>query len=391
MQNGRKITIVGAGIAGLACAIAMAQRGFKVTVLEQAEAIREVGAGLQISPNGFAVLRALGLGSQVHAAAVAAQAIELRDYRASRLVMRLDLSALADWQQYLFVHRADLIEILAEAARNNGVRIRLLQKIVSLEDLGEEGVCLKTAQGGKHFAPLVIGADGMHSKIRQFVDGPSAPFFTHQVAWRATVPVPSVADKKVQVHMGPGRHVVTYPLRGGKMMNLVAVQEKTAWVAESWMHQDDPANMAAVFSDFAPKVRALMAQVNSVHQWGLFRHPVARQWHRGQAVIIGDAVHPTLPFLAQGACMALEDVWVLADCLETQTDPSLAFARYQKIRQARVERVVATATQNAKRYHLSLPPLRLAAHTALRAVGTMAPSIALSKFDWLYQHDVTRG
>lgn len=391
MQSGNKATIVGAGIAGLACAITLAQRGYDVTVLEQAEAIREVGAGLQISPNGFAVLQALGLGPQVRAAAIAAQAIELRDYKAARLVMRLDLSALTDRQEYLFLHRADLIDILAKAARESGVRIRLLQQIDSLTDQGDQGVCLTTAQGAKHCAPLVIGADGMHSKIRQFVDGPSAPFFTHQVAWRATVPIPSGIDHKVQVHMGPGRHVVTYPLRDGKLMNLVAVEEKTAWAAESWMHQDDPANMAAVFSDFAPQIQQLMARVDSVHKWGLFRHPVARQWHRGQAVIIGDAVHPTLPFLAQGACMALEDVWVLADCLAVETDRDTAFARYQKIRKARVERVVATASGNAKRYHLSLPPVRFVAHNVLRAVGAMAPGVALSKFDWLYQHDVTQG
>ncbi|MEP3297365.1 MAG: FAD-dependent monooxygenase, partial [Pseudoruegeria sp.] len=252
------------------------------------------------------------------------------------------------------------------------------------------GYCINTAQGGEHKASCLIGADGIHSPIRQFLNGASAPFFTHQVAWRATVPNDADVAHKVQVHMGPGRHIVGYPLRGGELINIVAVQEKQAWVEESWTKKDDPDHLRAIFSDFAPSVRSLLSRIEEVHQWGLFRHSVAKTWYRGQAAILGDAAHPTLPFLAQGACMALEDAWVLAESLAQTDEISVGLAQYQSKRKDRVTRVVDAATKNAWRYHLSFPPLRFATHTALRTAGALAPSMAIRQFDWLYRTDVTK-
>ncbi len=383
---GREITVLGGGIAGLAVSIALARRGAQVTVLEQAEAIREVGAGLQISPNGVVVLRALGLGDALAECGVRAEGVALRDYRAGRAVVQLDLTQTP--VPYYFLHRADLIDMLATAARAAGVKLRLLHRATGLE-LTDDGACLTTDLGARLKTPLLIGADGGRSLVRARLNGVAKPFFTRQVAWRAVVPADGDAAPVATVHMGPGRHLVSYPLRGGADLNIVAVEERAAWTDEGWYHRDDPDNLRAAFAGFAPRVQAMLARVDKVHLWGLHRHPVAQHWHKGPAVILGDAAHPTLPFLAQGANMALEDAWVLAAALAAHDTTGAAFAAYQAARRDRCARIVDTASKNARNYHLSFPPLRFAAHSALRLAGAMAPDRMLGRFDWLYGHDVT--
>ena len=386
MLTGRDITVLGGGIAGLTAAIALSRRGARVTVLEQAEAIHEVGAGLQISPNGAAVLRALGLGDDLARIGLRGEAVSLRDYAAGREVLRLDLTRAAG--PYYFVHRADLVEMLADAARAAGVKLRFLQQIESVR-VSAGGASLTTAQGAVINAKLLVGADGLHSVVRGALNGVERPFFTGQVAWRALVPAGGGVAPEARVHMGPGRHLVCYPLRGGQLINLVAVQERASWAEEGWHHRDDPANLRAAFADFGPEVQALLRQVEEVYLWGLFRHPVAPVWHRGAAAILGDAAHPTLPFLAQGANMALEDAWVLAAALAGHRETEEALAAYQAARRDRCARVVEAASRNARNYHLSFPPLRAAAHAALRLGGRLAPERMLGRFDWLYGHDVT--
>ena len=367
------VHVIGGGVAGLAAARALAIEGVPVLLSEQAPAITEVGAGLQVSPNGVAVLDALGLGAAVRGAAIRATAVELRDYRDGRRVLRLDLARHAPGRDYLFVHRARLIGLLEEGARAAGVKIALGDTVVP-GDLAEPGDTL-------------LAADGVHSAFRPLVDAPSAPFFTGQVAWRAVIADDDV-PAEAHVYMGPGRHLVTYPLAGG-LRNIVAVEERESWAQEGWQHEDDPAALRAAFAGFAPQVRDWLGRIERVHLWGLFRHPVAARWHRGRAVLLGDAAHPTLPFLAQGANMALEDAWVLADCL-ANAPRELAFAAYQSRRHARVTRVIGAATANARNYHLAKPLVRGLAHTALRLGGALAPAQPLRRFDWLYGHDVTR-
>ena len=366
--SGREVTVIGGGVAGLAVARAMAERGASVALHEQAPAIGEVGAGLQISPNGMRVIDALGRDAALRAVAVKARAIRLRDYRGAD-VLRLDLARHAPGDDYLLVHRARLVEVLEEGARAAGVEIRT-------------GSRVERAEG------LTLGADGLHSAMRAALNGAGRPFFTGQVAWRALVSDPEVAPE-VQVFMGPGRHLVTYPLAWG-LRNIVAVEERAAWAAEGWHHEDDPATLARAFAAFAPEVRGWLDRVERVHLWGLFRHPVAERWHDGAGrAILGDAAHPTLPFLAQGANMALEDAWVLADRLDRMPVPA-ALDAYQKARRDRVARVIAAANANARNYHLANPLLRAAAHAALRLGGAVAPGAALRRFDWIYGYDATR-
>lgn len=388
---GQSVTVMGAGVAGLAVARALALRGAQVTVLEQADAVREVGAGLQISPNGAAVLRGLGLADALVAASTRAMAVELRDGPSGDLVTRLDVSAANGG--YHFVHRADLIALLLDGARDAGVELRLLQKTTSV-DLTGARPSWRNAQGGTGQAQLLIGADGLQSKVRVALTGKVAPFFTHQVAWRALIPenpgVPNVAE----VHMAPGQHLVSYPLRGGTLRNIVAVEERRSWVEEGWTIRDDTMDMKLAFAGFSRRVRGWLEQVQDVWLWGLFRHPVARDWFRvqdqGAAVILGDAAHPTLPFLAQGACMALEDAWVLAEALASHDSVAAGLAAYQAARAPRCTRIVAAANTNARVYHLS-GVARGVAHLGLRLGSVVAPGAALKRFDWLYKHDVTAG
>ncbi|MEP2641086.1 FAD-dependent monooxygenase, partial [Roseobacter sp.] len=214
--------------------------------------------------------------------------------------------------------------------------------------------------------------------------GPQATF-TGQVAWRATVPAQSPLAE-TRVSMGPGRHVVSYPLRDGSMMNLVAVEERAAWAEEGWQQSGDPEQLRAVFGDFGGPVGPLLDRVTQVGVWGLFRHPVAERWVRGNVALLGDAAHPTLPFLAQGANLALEDAWVLAQCLCNGTVQS----EYQRLRRGRAVRVIDAAGRNARKYHLREGPVRSAAHFALGLGSRLAPGQMIRQFEWIYGHDVTQ-
>lgn len=385
MLIGRDITVLGAGVAGLAVARALALRGARVTVLEQAPAITEVGAGLQISHNGFRVLDALGLGDALRARAVQSRGIVLHDLRGAE-VIRMDLTRRPD-RVHLLVHRADLIDVLAAGAREAGVTVQTGTRVAAVDAAQAR---LTLADGRQRDADLLIGADGVQSQARAALNGADRPFFTGQVAWRALVPNPGQGPE-AHVHMGPGRHLVGYPLRDGQVLNIVAVQERRDWAAEGWNHPDDPDRLRAAFADFGPAVQAMLARVDQAHLWGLFRHPVARVWGQnsagqGRCAILGDAAHPTLPFLAQGANLALEDAWVLARCLSEDVG---GLARYQTLRRPRAERVIAAANGNAWKFHLRNPLVRLAAHGALRLGNRLAPARMLGQFDWIYDVDVT--
>ncbi len=370
MLRGRQVTVIGAGIAGLSAAVALAQCGAKVRVLERSQKIAQVGAGLQVSPNGFVVLDALGLGTEARRAGLETTAIELKDYRAGRRVLRIDLTKRRSRIPFLLVHRTRLIGLLEERARKSGVDVAFG---ASADPSSVDG-------------SLVVGADGLRSETRKHLNGPEVPFFTGQVAWRALVP--DKAEPEVNVWMGPGRHLVSYALETG-LRNIVAVEERKRWAAEDWNRADDPANLRAAFASFDPEVRQWLAQVNDVRLWGLFRHEVATRWQDGRFVLLGDAAHPTLPFLAQGANLALEDAWVMTRCLDRLPQQE-ALAEYQRRRNARIVRVIAAATANARNFHLRNPLLRTVAHAILRVGGVTMPQLALNRFGWLYGFDVTR-
>lgn len=364
------ITVLGAGIGGLACAIACRLRGHTVELVEQAPALTEVGAGLQIAPNGGRVLDALGVTPR----SLTSEAVHLIDGTRGRSVIRMPVGP-----GFRMVHRADLIAALAARVAALDIPVHLDRKVVSV---GAGGRSLILERGADHPVRRLIGADGAHGASRAFVAPDHIPQFTGQVAWRTLVPVAD-APQEAQIHMGPGRHLVCYPLRDGRLMNIVAVEERSTWTAAGWSHGDDPDNLRHAFRSFARPVRDLLARVERANLWGLMDHGVTGQWTRGVCTLIGDAAHPTLPFLAQGANLALEDAWTVA----MQID---APANWEAMRRPRVTRALAAAAGNSTRYHLA-GGHRMAAHSALRMLGRVAPGLPLRGFAWLYDADVTRG
>lgn len=386
-MNISNAVVVGGGIGGLAVAAALARGGVAVTVLEQATALREVGAGLQVSPNGLAVLRALGLEAGLRTKeAVQGQAVVLRDFANGAEVARLPLDRLPKTQRYFFVHRTDLIDLLAGAAKRANVTFEMGAQVASIRPGKVPQV--QMTDGSTRRAELVVAADGIHSVARPALNGPDRAVFSGQVAWRAVVPNEINHPPAAQVHMGAGRHLVSYPLRGGRLINLVAVEERDGWAAEGWYHADDPSNVKNAFSGFGGEAARMIDAVKDVTLWGLHLHPVASVWQQQGVALLGDAAHPTLPFLAQGANMALEDAWVLADqAMHGQGD---WLAGYQQRREARVRRVIGAAEKNAQRYHMRAGPMRSLAHLGLKLGSRLAPSQMLGAFNWLYGHDVTR-
>lgn len=369
---GRRIAIIGGGIGGLTAALGFAQSGAEVHLYEQAPALTEVGAGLQITPNGHRALIALGLSSALAQKSLIAAAVCPMDAQRGSEVTRFDLSTQSP--PYIFMHRAGLIGVLAEACEKAGVALHLNRKIASPGD----PACQE--------ADLVVGADGLHSGLRRALNPGEEAFFTGQVAWRAIIPQAEAAPI-ARVWMAPGRHLVTYPLPDARL-NIVAVEERSTWAAEGWHHPDAPDNLRTAFAGCAAPVQDILSKVTTCHLWGLFRHPVAPVWQDGSTALLGDAAHPTLPFLAQGANLAIEDAFVLARLSGQSADLPAALRRYQTLRQPRVIRAIAAANANARTYHLG-GLSRLIAHACLRSLGHLAPKAFLNRLSWLYDYDVT--
>jgi salicylate hydroxylase len=395
MSSVRKVIISGAGIAGLATALALHQRGVQVTVLEQAAALGEVGAGLQIAPNGSRVLQALGLGDAVAAVACEAAAKEVRLWNTGRRWPLFDLGADCRARfgaPYWMVHRGDLHQVLraafeaaAPGALHTGVRVTQAQT------LGD--TVLVTAADGRVFeADVMVAADGVHSAQRRAALGEGAARFTGLMAWRGVVPTERLAPalrEPVGVNwVGPGGHVITYPLRRGELLNVVVIVEKPEWRNESWSDAGTRGEVHQDLPGWHADLHQLIDAMDTPFRWALLSRPPLADWRQGRTVLIGDAAHPTLPFLAQGANMALEDALLLARCLCELGSADDALARFVALRLPRTSRIVQGAADNTQRFHN--PLLADPATAAAYVDREWEPSRVRQRYDWLFEHDVTR-
>lgn len=396
MAPSRTIFIAGAGIGGLTASLALAARGFRVVVLEKAERLEEAGAGIQLSPNASRILIELGLKELIAARAVAPEAISLMSAHAGgeirRLPLRESTSISAD-SPYWVVHRADLqAALLAAVGDHHDVELRLG---CQFEDVAPHARGLTVVQRSGHArqrdpALALIGADGIWSSVRHHLFPDVQPQFSGLIAWRGTLDAAQLprelAAPRVQLWMGPGAHLVTYPISGARQINLVAVVPGD-WNRPGWSAPGDGIELKNAFdaSRWPGQARMMLGAVDGWRKWALFTVPERGEWSEGAIALLGDAAHAMLPFAAQGAGMAIEDAAVLAKHLgespiESAADVASAFRRYTRARRSRMARVQRAAARQGRIYHLT-GPMALARDLAIRM---RSPRSLLARQNWIY-------
>ena len=392
MSDRGRIAIAGAGIAGLGTALALIEQGFEVRIFEQSTKLGEIGAGLQISPNGSRVLQHWGLEPELKPLVCEAAGKEIRLWSTGQSWKLFDLGE--DCRQrfgapYWMVHRGDLHQVLARAVqvRSPG-SITLGARIVGAQPHGPGVRC--QVEGGTFFeADALIAADGVHSLLRQQCLGQDKPHFMDLLAWRGLVPMqrlPQHLRRPVGTNwVGPGAHVITYPLQGGALMNVVGIVERSDWRGESWTEPGSHEELLRDFGRWHEDVQTLMSQIDQPYKWALLGREPRRGWARGPVCLVGDAAHPTLPFLAQGANMALEDAAVMARCLAAAATPEQAFARFEALRWQRTADIVNRSRDNAQRFHN--PQLADDAVAVAYVDREWQPESVRRRYDWLFEYD----
>lgn len=388
------VLIAGAGIGGLTAALALAKAGIAVTLVERAPELGEAGAGLQISPNASAILRRLGVLDALRTTAVAPKGIHVREARSAATLSYLPLDeAEARWgAPYLVAHRADLQRVLASAvAREPLIALHLGTALAGFGTTAT-GVAVTAKQGRltRSFeADALIGADGVRSAVRaRLVEAAGdEPTQTGRVAWRALIPADGIDAKfregETGLWLGRNAHLVHYPMRGGVFINVVAVLREAPLDPDAdslWASPGDPSVIAKSFAPWHGSARTLIAAAPSWQRWPLFDRAPLDSWNAGPIALLGDAAHPILPFLAQGAAQAIEDADALANAFALDADIPARLAAYSSRRHARAARVQGAARQLGEIYHLS-GPAALARNIAMRALGARR---LLERYDWLY-------
>ncbi len=386
-----KIAIVGGGIGGLTAALALSQNAHDITVFERSAGIREIGAGVQISPNAGRLLHSLGLGAAYSEISVNPHRVVLRRWEDDSIIRATDLdeSFLSQHQVPLAnVARNELVEILgnAVAARTN-VTLKFSTHVVKVEP-GDASSEVIFADGSSQSFDIVIGADGIHSVVRPCVGGIDKPRFSGSAAYRALVPRSAVEDLPIDVtnRMGPDRHVVSYFIgRNRSHLNLVCISPEDSWETESWTEQGTMEDLLSRFEGWSPEFLSLLGRVEEpIFRWALYDREPLEQWGIGTTTLLGDACHPMLPFMAQGSCQAIEDAVVLARCLsDTNTnDVAIALRRYEDARQGRTAQVQTSSLSNRDLFHM----VDGQEQKDRDLIFSISPP-GMSILDWVYEYD----
>lgn len=393
MSDRPHVLIAGAGIGGLTAALALARCGWRVSLLERMRLADDVGAGLQISPNASAILRELGVLPRLAATALAPTAIHVRRGGNGATIARLPLEeAERRWgAPYLLAHRGDLHRALIEAvAEEPSIKLQAECTLAGFT-ADADGITAAALHGTTrvtHVADCLIGADGLRSFVRERLNQKEEmPQAAQHVAWRALIKSDALSldlrQPESTLWLGARAHIVHYPLRGGRITNVVAVLDEPMaidWTADNWAQAGDPRRIAARFAKWDGRVRELIASANEWRIWPLVERNPPAAWAAGRVVLIGDATHPILPFLAQGAAQAIEDAAMLARCLMPGCEIMPALATFAAARRSRIARVQSESRSQARIYHLRAPAAVLR-DIAIRALGAER---IISRYDWLY-------
>ncbi|WP_409433952.1 FAD-dependent monooxygenase [Litorimonas sp. RW-G-Af-16] len=395
-----KVLIAGGGIGGLTTALCALNFGHEVKVIEQAKQFGEVGAGLQVPPNAMKVFNALGIADKITENSFAPDAIEARMGTTGRTVFTIPLAdhAKRAWgAPYLHLHRADYIAALRAALVERSAGSIILGAKVESYGQSSDDVHLNLTDGRDVKGDVLIGADGVHSQIRNQMLGDTPARFTGNVAWRAVVPMEalgSVAPRPTAcAWFGEGRHAVSYRLRGGRLANFVGVVEQDDWRNESWQERGPKSELLADFKDWHPTITTMIeaADDTKLYRWALFDRSPLPKWTEGRVALLGDAAHPMLPFLAQGAAMAVEDAWVVSECLKAANgNVAAGLMQYQMLRQDRTAKVQAASRDNMSTFHKRGRKAQLATYGPMWMAGQIAPKLVHNRMNWLYGYDVTQ-
>jgi salicylate hydroxylase len=355
-----KVLIVGGGIGGLSAACCLLQAGYEVDILEQAPVLGEVGAGIQISANPMHVLNQLGLGSEIETLGVRPAAYVFRLHDTGEQVGRFELAdehRRLNGAPYNQMHRADLHALLARKMTDLGGRVRLSTRVVGFDESPKE-VKVRLDDGDTLSGDLLVGADGVKSVVRRQLIGADGAVYTGDAAWRICLPTETLPEgfmeQVMSVWMGPGSHVVCYYLRAGALLNFVGIVETSEVSEESWTAKFPWEDLKADFEGWHPDIQSIIdnADRKTCYRWSLFYRPPIDNWSSGRVTMLGDAVHATLPYLAQGAAMAIEDGAVLTRALQAAGSISDALQLYQRNRIERTSRIVEGSGNNRELFHM---------------------------------------
>lgn len=385
-----KAIIAGGGVGGLATAIGLGQLGWDVQVFERALAFSDAGAGLQISANGMHVLHQLGVATQIASYQFEPTHLELHMGQSGRRIFALpikDVSCQRWGAPYVHIKRSDLIG--AMLTRLKGLPNVSITMGVAIEGYcHEKGLCANASDGQTYTADILVGADGIKSQVRHHMLGADAPRFTGNVAWRAMVPVAALGvlapPPTACVWAGSKRHAVTTRVAAGEMINFVGIVEQDSWREEGWTLQGNLEDALSDFEGWHPTILNILKNAPVLNKWAIYDRPPLDQWSDGDVVLLGDAAHPMVPSMAQGATQALEDAACLAQKLERSPHIPAALADFYQTRRRRTAKVQSLSMRNLQRFHIHGPLEKLATFAPMWLAGKIAPRLALRQFDWLY-------